>query len=101
MSRTYGLTCDNLIAADLVLPSGEVLFVSESQNPEVLWGLRGGGGNFGVVAHFVLGLHPVDHVIGGVRAYDDTDAEAVLEHFRRPDGQRRRPPGVPRRLRNR
>ncbi|HTY32524.1 FAD-binding oxidoreductase [Mycobacterium sp.] len=82
LSRTYGLTCDNLIAANLVLPGGEVLFVSESQNPEVLWGLRGGGGNFGVVAHFVFDLHLVDHVIGGVRAYDGTDAEAVLEHFR-------------------
>ncbi|KKC06485.1 oxidoreductase [Mycobacterium nebraskense] len=82
LSRTYGLTCDNLTAAELVLASGEVLFVSELQNPEILWGLRGGGGNFGVVAHFVLDLHPVDHVIGGVRAYDDADAEAVLEHFR-------------------
>jgi FAD/FMN-containing dehydrogenase len=76
------LTCDNLTAAELVLANGEMLFVSESQNPEVLWGLRGGGGNFGVVAHFVLDLHPVDHVIGGVRAYNDTEAEAVLEHFR-------------------
>jgi FAD/FMN-containing dehydrogenase len=82
LSRTYGLTCDNLTAAELVLANGEVLFVSESQNPEVLWGLRGGGGNFGVVAHFVLDLHPVDHVIGGVHSYDDTEAEAVLEHFR-------------------
>ncbi len=82
LSRTYGLTCDNLTAAELVLASGEVLDVSGSQNAEVLWGLRGGGGNFGVVAHFVLDLHPVDHVIGGVRSYDDTDAEAVLGHFR-------------------
>jgi FAD/FMN-containing dehydrogenase len=82
LSRTYGLTCDNLIAAELVLATGDVLYVSGSQNPEILWGLRGGGGNFGVVAHFVLDLHPVDHVIGGVRACDDTDAEAVLEHFR-------------------
>jgi len=82
LSRTYGLTCDNLTAAELVLASGEVLYVSELQNPEVLWGLRGGGGNFGVVAHFVLDLHPVDHVIAGVRAYDDSDADAVLEHFR-------------------
>ncbi|MBV8347489.1 MAG: FAD-binding oxidoreductase [Mycolicibacterium sp.] len=82
LSRAYGLTCDNLTAAELVLANGEMLFVSESQNPEVLWGLRGGGGNFGVVAHFVLDLHPVDHVIGGVRAYNDTEAEVVLEHFR-------------------
>ncbi|WP_102418904.1 FAD-binding oxidoreductase [Mycobacterium sp. 4858] len=82
LSRAYGLTCDNLTAANLVPPGGEVLFASEAQNPEVLWGLRGGGGNFGVVAHFVLDLHPVDHVIGGIRAYGDTDAEAVLEHFR-------------------
>ncbi len=82
LSRTYGLTCDNLTAAELVLPGGEVLYVSESQNPEVLCGLRGGGGNFGVVAHFVLDLYPVDHVIGGVRAYDDTETEAVLKHFR-------------------
>jgi FAD/FMN-containing dehydrogenase len=82
LSRTYGMTCDNLVAADLVLPSGEMLSVSESTNAEVLWGLRGGGGNFGVVARFVLRLHPVDRVIGGVRSYDDTDAEAVLEHFR-------------------
>lgn len=82
LSRTYGLTCDNLTAAELVPANGEVLYVSESQNPEVLWGLRGGGGNFGVVAHFVVDLHPVDHIIGGVRAYDDAEAEAVLEHFR-------------------
>jgi len=65
-----------------VLATGEVLYVSELQNPEVLWGLRGGGGNFGVVAHFVLDLHPVDHVIAGVRAHDDSDADAVLEHVR-------------------
>ena len=80
--RSYGLACDNLTAANLVLCGGEVLYASESQNTEVLWGLRGGGGKFGVVAHFVLDLHPVDHVVGGVRAYDDTDAKAVLEHFR-------------------
>ncbi len=82
LSRTYGMTCDNLVAADLVLPSGQVLSVSESENAEVLWGLRGGGGNFGVVAQFVFRLHAVDRVIGGVGSYDDTDAEAVLEHFR-------------------
>ncbi len=82
LSRAYGLTCDNLTAAELVLASGEVLYVSESHNADVLWGLRGGGGNFGVVAHFVFDLHPVDHVVGGVRAFDDAYAVSVLEHFR-------------------
>jgi FAD/FMN-containing dehydrogenase len=82
LSRAYGLTCDNLVAADLVLASGEVLSVSESQHEEVLWGLRGGGGNFGVVSQFVLRLHPVDRLAVGVHSYDDTDAEAVLTHFR-------------------
>lgn len=82
LSRTYGLTCDNLVGADLVPPSGELLSVGESANTDVLWGLRGGGGNFGVVAQFVLALHPVEQVIGGVTGYHDSDAEAVLKHFR-------------------
>jgi FAD/FMN-containing dehydrogenase len=82
LSRAYGLTCDNLVGADLVLPSGEVLSVSESQHPEVLWGLRGGGGNFGVVALFVLRLHRLDGVLAGVQSYDEAEAEAVLTHFR-------------------
>ncbi|HEU0191000.1 MAG TPA: FAD-binding oxidoreductase [Mycobacterium sp.] len=82
LSRCYGMTCDNLIGAELVLATGEVLSVSESENADVLWGLRGGGGNFGVVAQFVLRLHPVDRVVAGVRSYDDTEARPVLEHFR-------------------
>jgi len=82
LSRAYGMTCDNLIGADLVLASGEVLTVSETENADVLWGLRGGGGNFGVVAQFVLRLHPVDSVVAGVQSYPDTDAEAALRHFR-------------------
>lgn len=82
LSRAYGMTCDNLIGAELVLASGEVLTVSETENADVLWGLRGGGGNFGVVAQFMLRLHPVDSVVAGVQSYPDTDAEAALKHFR-------------------
>jgi FAD/FMN-containing dehydrogenase len=82
LARKYGLTCDNLLSAELVLPTGEVLAVSEQENADVLWALRGGGGNFGVVSRFVLRLHPVDHVIGGISSYDDTEAEAVLDHYR-------------------
>ena len=82
LSRAYGLTCDNLIGAELVLATGEVLTVSESQHDDVLWGLRGGGGNFGVVAQFVLRLHPVSQVVAGVHSYDEADADAALRHFR-------------------
>lgn len=82
LSRAFGMTCDNLVGAELVTAAGEILSVSETQNPEVLWGLRGGGGNFGVVAQFVIRLHPVDRVVAGISSYDDTQAEAVLRHFR-------------------
>lgn len=82
LSRAHGMTCDNLIGATLVTASGDVLTVSETEHPEVLWGLRGGGGNFGVVAQFVLRLHPVNAVTAGVQSYPDTDAEAALKHFR-------------------
>ena len=82
LSRAHGMTCDNLIGAELVLASGEVLTVSETENADVLWGLRGGGGNFGVVAQFTLRLHPLDGVVAGVQSYADSEAEAALKHFR-------------------
>ncbi|BBX12254.1 FAD-linked oxidase [Mycobacterium novum] len=82
LSRAHGMTCDNLIGATLVTASGNVLTVSETEHTDVLWGLRGGGGNFGVVAQFVLRLHPVNAVTAGVQSYPDTDAEAALKHFR-------------------
>lgn len=82
LSREYGMTCDNLIGAELVLATGEMLSVNETQDAEVLWGLRGGSGNFGVVAEFTLRLHPVSHVVAGVHSYADADADAALRHFR-------------------
>lgn len=81
LSRRYGLTCDNLIAATLVTARAAVIEVSENANADVLWALRGGGGNFGVVTEMTFALHPVARVIGGVAPYDDHLIESALGHY--------------------
>ena len=59
LERKHGLTCDNLLAVELVTADGEPSRASADENPDLFWALRGGGGNFGVVTAFELALHPV------------------------------------------
>ncbi|MCH7820408.1 MAG: FAD-binding oxidoreductase [Proteobacteria bacterium] len=69
--RKMGLAIDNLLAATVVTASGDVVHASEDQNADLFWGLRGGGGNFGVVTEFVYGLHPFKPTVyGGQLIYD-------------------------------
>ena len=78
LQRKYGLACDNLRSAQLVTADGEVIEADE----ELLWGLRGGGGNFGVVTRFVFDLHPVATVLGGLLMFPFDRAEEVLRALR-------------------
>ncbi len=75
---TGGLTCDNLVRAELVTPAGDVVVAGEDGNPELLWALRGGGGNFGVVTSFELALHERGPMLGGVVVFGVQDTPAVL-----------------------
>lgn len=82
LSRMYGLACDNLMSADLVTATGELVHASHDRNPDLFWGLRGGGGNFGVVTSFEYQLQPVQHVLSGFVGFPFEMAETVLKRFR-------------------
>jgi FAD/FMN-containing dehydrogenase len=86
--RKYGLTIDNLIAAEIVTADGEVLRVDANNHPDLFWAIRGGGGNFGVVTRFQLRLHEVGTVVGGMLmlpATPDVIAGFIAEAERAPE----------------
>jgi FAD/FMN-containing dehydrogenase len=78
----HGLSCDNLLSADLVTADGEFLTASADQHPDLFWGLRGGGGNFGVVTSFEYRVHPVGPVLAGMVLHPMAKATEVLRFYR-------------------
>jgi FAD/FMN-containing dehydrogenase len=83
LARKHGLACDNLVSADVVTATGELVHASEDDNAELFWGLRGGGGNFGVVTSFEFRLHPVGpQVLGGLVIHPFAAAAEGLRFYR-------------------
>ena len=80
--RKHGMSIDNLLSCQVVTAEGKVLTASASENPDLFWALRGGGGNFGVVISFEFRAHPVNLVLGGLLLYPRNAALDVIRHFR-------------------
>ncbi len=78
----HGLTIDNLLAVNLITGDGQVLKVSASEHPDLFWGVRGGGGNFGIATSFAFQLHPVGVLLAGKVVYPMSRAREVLHFYR-------------------
>jgi hypothetical protein len=85
LSRRFGLTVDNLLAADVVLADGSLVTADETSHPDLFWALRGGGGNFGIVTSFTFRCHDIGRqgmIIGGPVLYDIADTADVMRWYR-------------------
>jgi len=81
LNGKYGLSCDNVLAAEIVVADGQLLTASAEQHQDLFWAIRGGGGNFGIVTSFTYRLHPVDTILGGGVSYPAEQAHAALKHY--------------------
>ena len=82
LARGLGLSCDNLVSADVVLADGRIVVASEQENADLFWALRGGGGNFGVVTSLEFRVHPVKDIYGGPMFFSLDHAGDVLRFYR-------------------
>src|SRR6266576_1134550 len=82
MTRKLGLSIDNLVEADVVLADGSFVTANEEQHPDLLWALRGGGGNFGVVTRFAFRLSPVSTVVAGPTLFPLDRSAEILSWYR-------------------
>ena len=83
LERKFGFVCDNLIAAEVVTADGRIVTASEDENAELFWGLRGGGGNFGIVTRFDLRVHPLGPIVlGGMLLHPASAAPDLLPFYR-------------------
>jgi FAD/FMN-containing dehydrogenase len=82
LSRAFGLSCDNLLSADVVTADGRFLVAGKKENEDLFWALRGGGGNFGVVTSFEYQLHPVKDIVAGLFFFPVASSRDVLEFYR-------------------
>ncbi|WP_088344363.1 MULTISPECIES: FAD-binding oxidoreductase [Rhodomicrobium] len=80
--RKYGLSCDNVLSFEVVTAEGKLVTASPTANEDLYWGLRGGGGNFGIVTSFHYRAHPVSTVLGGLIIYPRDQSAAVVRNYR-------------------
>lgn len=78
----YGLACDNVLAAEMVLADGRVVSANTIENPDLFWAIRGGSGNFGIVTRFRYRLYPIDRMLSGTLAYPVAHCRDVLRFYR-------------------
>lgn len=82
LMRKYGLACDNLQSVEIVTADGQLRTANPTDNPDLFWGVRGGGGNFGIVTSFEYQLHPVGQLLAGVVFFPLEQAHAALQFYR-------------------